>query len=178
VTFSAIAASPIAVLAGIEAGEMDLVVPTGPTLELVASAPAPLGCVMVCGHELATHTALSFDDLVDHAVTVQSESLPALSDAADELAAFRGRTRARFVSNSIEFQRHILHTGLAIACLTRLGFQREIAAGELVWVKLASPSLQRLEIGLFVPAQRTLSPAATQVVKAIANALQALRDAQ
>jgi DNA-binding transcriptional LysR family regulator len=180
VSFSAIAASPAAVLAGIEAGEMELgltfVVPTGPTLELVASAPAPLGCVMAPSHELAHRTALSFADLIGHAVTVQSESLPAMSSAADELADFRGRAQARFISNSIEFQRHILHTGLAVACLTRLGFQREIASGELVWVPLASPSLQRLEIGLFVPAQRTLSPAATQVVKAVANALQTLRD--
>jgi DNA-binding transcriptional LysR family regulator len=180
VSFSAIAASPAAVLAGIEAGEMELgltfVVPTGPGLELVASTPAPLGCVMAPCHVLAKRASLAFADLDGHAVTLQSEPLPAMSDAADELAAFRSRARARFISNSIEFQRHILHTGLAVACLTRLGFQREIASDELVWVPLASPSLRRLEIGLFVPSQRTLSPAATQVVRTITSTLQKLRD--
>jgi DNA-binding transcriptional LysR family regulator len=179
VSFSAIAASPAAVLAGVEGGEMDLgltfVVPTGPGLELIATAPAPLGCVMAPGHELAKRASLSFSDLDGHAMTLQSEPLPAMSDAADEFTAFRSRARARFISNSIEFQRHILHTGLGIACLTRLGFQREIASGELVWVPLEAPSMQRMEVGLFVPAQRTLSPAAIQVVKAITAALQTLR---
>lgn len=178
VSFSAIARSPAAVLAGIEAGEMELgltfVVPAGPALELVANAPAPLGCIMAPSHALAKRASLSFGDLDGHAMTLQSESLPAMSDAADEFAAFRSRAQARFISNSIEFQRHMLHTGLGIACLTSLGFQREIASGDLVWVPLTSPSMRRLEIGLFVPAQRTLSPAATQVVKAITRALKTL----
>jgi len=129
---------------------------------------------MAPSHALAKRASLSFGDLDGHAMTLQSESLPAMSDAADEFAAFRSRAQPRFISNSIEFQRHVLRTGLGIACLTRLGFQREIASGDLVWVPLTSPSMQRLEIGLFVPAQRTLSPAAAQVVKAITSALKTL----
>jgi DNA-binding transcriptional LysR family regulator len=180
VSFSALAASPAGVLAGIEAGETELgltfVVPPGPNLELVASAPAPLGCIMAPGHALAKRASLSFADLDGHAMTLQSESLPVMSEAEDEITAFRGRAQARFVSNSIEFQRHVLQTGLGIALLTRLGFQREIAAGDLVWVPLSSPPLRSLEIGLFVAARRTLSPAAAQVVKAIARALETVRD--
>jgi DNA-binding transcriptional LysR family regulator len=180
VTFSAFAASPASVLANIAAGDMELgmtfVVPPGPALQVVASAPAPLGCVMAPGHALATRESLSLAELDGHSMILQSESLPATIDADDAFSAFRGRAQARFVSNSIEFQRRILHTGLGIACLTRLGFQREIAAGELVWIPLASPTLQALEIGLFIPAQRTLSPAATQVVKSIARLLETWRE--
>ncbi len=91
-------------------------------------------------------------------------ALPAAPDADDVFAAFRSRARALFTSNAIEFQRRILRSGLAIACLTWIGLQHEIAAGALVWVPLASPRLRRLQIGLFVSAQRTLSPAAAQVV--------------
>ncbi len=181
VTFSALAASPAAVLAGVAAGERELglsfVVAPGPALQVVASAPAPLGCVMAPGHALATRSSLTLDDLDGHFMMLQSESLPAATDADDAFAAFRGRAQARFVSNSIEFQRQILRTGLAVACLTRLGFAREIAAGELVWVPLDQPSLRSLEIGLFIPAHRTLSPAASQVVKTITTALQALKQA-
>lgn len=180
VSFSALAASPAGVLAGIEAGEAELglsfVVPPGPNLELVASAPAPLGCVMAPNYPLAQRELLSLADLDDDAMTLQSASLPAASEAEDEIAAFRGRAQTRFVSNSIEFQRHVLQTGLAIACLTRLGFMRELAAGDLVWVPLSSPSLRSLEIGLFVAARRTLSPAASQVVKALTRGLASLRD--
>ncbi len=181
VTFSALAASPAAVLTGVAAGETELgltfVVPTPPMLQLVASAPAPLGCVMAPSHELASRGSLALADLDGCSMTLQSESLPTASDADDEFAAFRNRARVQFTSNSIEFQRRILRSGLAVACLTRLGFQREIAAGELVWVPLASPRLQQLQIGLFIPALRTLSPAAMQVVTTLARSLHELEEA-
>jgi DNA-binding transcriptional LysR family regulator len=186
VTFSALAASPAAVLAGIAAGEADIgltfVVPTSPALQLVASAPAPLGCVMAPDHALAGRESLVLADLDDHAMTLQSDSLPATADSNDEFAGFRARAQARgqarFTSNSIEFQRHILRTGLGVACLTALGFQREIASGELVWVPLRTPRLRELQIGLFIPAQRTLSPAATQVVATLTRALHMLVEAR
>ncbi len=176
VTFSALAAPPAAVLAGIAAGETDLgltfVVPTSPALQLVAAMPAPLGCVMSPAHELAARKTLTLAELEGSAMSLQSEPLPATGGGDDEFIAFRGRARARFTSNSIEFQRRILRTGLGVACLTRLGFQREIASGELVWVPLASPRFAELQIGLFIPAQRTLSPAASQVVATLTRALQ------
>jgi DNA-binding transcriptional LysR family regulator len=175
VTFSALAASPAVVLAQVASGEAELgmsfVVAHGPALQLAASAPAPLGCVMVPSHPLAGRASLTFAELEGHAMLLQSESLPAAADADDAFAAFRARALTRFMSNSIEFQRRMLHTGLGVACLTRLGFQHEIEAGELVWIPLASPMLQALEVGLYVPAQRTLSPAATQVVKALTREL-------
>ncbi len=180
VTFSALAAAPAAVLAGVAAGETDLgltfVVPTAPSLLLAASMPAPLGCLMAPGHALATRTELSLADLEGHAMTLQSESLPTTSNADDEFAAFRSRARALFTSNSVEFQRRILRSGLGVACLTRIGFQNEIASGELVWVPLASPRLRQLQIGLFISAQRTLSPAAAQVVAVLTRRLHALTE--
>ena len=176
VTFAALAATPAAVLAGIVSGEsemgMTFVVSPGPALQLVASAPAPLGCVMAPGHAMAQRKSLSLEELADQFMVLQVESIPAVIDPSDAFAEFRTRSKTRFTSNSIEFQRRILRSGLGIACLTRLGFQREIAAGELVWVPLSLPSLRALEIGLFIPAHRTLSPAATQVVKTVTALLQ------
>lgn len=175
VTFSALAAAPAAVLAAVAEGEAEIgltfVVPTGLPLELVASAPAPLGCLMAPGHPLAGRAAINFADLEPYPVTFQADLLPAPTGAQDEFAAFRARAQARFTSNSIEFQRSILHSGLAVACLTRLGFLRELAAGELAWVPLASPPLRALEIGLFIPQRRTLSPAAGLVVATLARKL-------
>lgn len=181
VTFTALAAAPAAVLTSVAAGEVEIgltfVTPTSLPLQLVANAPAPLGCVMVPGHPLATRTSLSFTDLESYPVTFQSESLPTAIDTQGEFAAFRNRATARFTSNSIEFQRGILRSGLAVACLTRLGFQRELADGGLVWVPLAAPVLQRLQIGLFIPQRRTLSPAAALVVTTLTQALHQLTKA-
>lgn len=181
VTFSALAASPRAVLAQVASGEaeigMSFVLPGRLPLQLVASAPAPLGCVMAPDHPLARHASLSFADLEPFPMAFQSDTLPAAVGAQDEFAAFRNRAQARFTSNSIEFQRSVLRSGSAVACLTRLGFPRELASGELVWVPLAAPPLRALEIGLFIPQRRTLSPAATLVVATLARQLQQLAEA-
>ena len=176
VTFAALAAAPAAVLAGVAAGEADIglsfVIPTLLPLQLVASAPAPLGCLMAPNHPLARSTSLGFDDLQPYPVAFQSDSLPAAADDQNEFANFRARAAARFTSNSIEFQRGIIRGGLAVACLTRLGFARELAAGELVWVPLEAPELRALTIGVFIPQRRTLSPAADLVVATLASQLQ------
>jgi len=180
VTFTALAAAPAAVLTAVAAGEVEIgltfVMPTTLPLQLVASAPAPLGCVMAPDHPLAGHRNLTFAELETYPVSFQSDSLPAPTDAQGEFTAFRNRATARFTSNSIEFQRGILGSGLAVACLTRLGFQRELAAGALVWVPLASPQLRQLQVGLFIPQRRTLSPAASLVVATLTRRLQQLAE--
>jgi DNA-binding transcriptional LysR family regulator len=180
ITFSVLASAPAAVLTGVATGEVEVglsfVVPTNLPLQLVASAPAPLGCVMAPGHALAKQKTLSLADLEPYPITFQSDSLPAGTDAQDEFAAFRSRAVARFTSNSIEFQRGMLGSGLAVACLTRLGFQRELAAGALVWVPLAAPQFRQLQIGLFIPQRRTLSPAAAPVVTTLTRQLRELAE--
>jgi DNA-binding transcriptional LysR family regulator len=178
VTFTALAAAPAAVLTAVAAGEAEIgltfVMPTTLPLQLVASAPAPLGCVMAADHPLANRKVLRFAELEPYPVSFQSDSLPAAIDAQGEFAAFRSRATARFTSNSIEFQRGILRSGLAVACLTRLGFQRELVSGGLAWVPLILPTLQQLQIGLFIPQRRTLSPATNLVVATLTNQLQQL----
>jgi DNA-binding transcriptional LysR family regulator len=178
ITFTALAAAPAAVLAAVGAGEVEIgltfVMPTTLPLQLIASAPAPLGCVMAPDHPLAGRKSVSFAQLEPYPVSFQSDSLPAPTDAHGEFAAFRNHATARFTSNSIEFQRGILRSGLALACLTPLGFQRELASGALVWVPLASPQLRQLRIGLFIPQRRTLPPAAALVVATLTRHLEQL----
>ena len=180
VTFTALAAAPAAVLTAVAAGEVEIgltfVMPTTLPLQLLASAPTPLGCVMAPDHPLAGRKSISFAALEPYPVNFQTDSLPAPTDAHGEFAAFRNRATARFTSNSIELQRAVLRSGLAVACLTRLGFQRELASGALVWVPLASAQLRQLRIGLFVAQRRTLTPAAALVVTTLTRQLEQLAE--
>jgi DNA-binding transcriptional LysR family regulator len=178
VTYTVLAAPPSAVLKAVASGECEIgltfVVPTSLSLQLVASAPAPLGVVMAPKHPLARRRNLMLADLEPHQMAFQTDPLPAGVADQDGFAAFRDRATAKFTSNSIEFQRGILRAGLAVACLTRLGFPNELASGELVWVPLASSELSTLEIGLFIPLRRTLTPAASLVVTTLTKRLQQL----
>jgi DNA-binding transcriptional LysR family regulator len=131
---------------------------------------------MASDHALAGRDSVTFADLEPYPLTFQADLLPAETDTQDEFAAFRGRATARFTSNSIEFQRGVLGSGLAVACLTRLGFQRELASGALVWVPLAAPRFRKLQIGLFIAQRRTLSPAAAPVVAVLTRQMRELAE--
>lgn len=169
ITFSVLAVAPMAVFHDLIAAQADIgltfVAPTSPAVQLVASVAMPLGAVMSARHPLATRQELNFDDFDGYPVLTQHDTLPVMPFIDDDFAAFRSTVRPRFVSNSIEFLRHVIRSDLGVAFFTRLGFLREIASGELVWIPLASPRLQQLQLGLFTPSQRTLAPATTMVAR-------------
>ena len=181
ITFAVQAVAPMAVFQQLIAGEADLglsfVVPASPAVRLVASVRMPVGAVMPAAHPLARAGPLALDAFAGHAVLLQQETLPLVPSIDETFAAFRSAARPLLVSNSIEMLRQAIRAGMGVAFFTRLGFLREIAAGELVWVRLASPRLEALRLGLFAPAQRTLSPAAGALLDEFAARLGELEDA-
>ena len=178
ITFSVQAVAPMAVFDALVAADADIgltfVAPTSPAIGLTASMPAPIGAVMAASHPLARRKVLDFSDFAGHPVLLQQETLPQQPFMDDDYAAFRGRAQPRFISNSIEMLRQVLRAGLGVAFFTRFGFLREIEAGELVWIPLASPRLERLRLGLFTPSLRTLSPATSAIADELAARLREL----
>jgi len=168
VSFTVLSAAPSVVIKEVNAGRADLgltfTAPVTAELELVTSIKAPLGAIMSAQHPLADRQSLSFADFEGFPVLLQTESVPFAAPLGDEFMAFRNRSTPRFTSNSIEMMRHIVRAEMGIAFFTRFGFLREIATGELVWIPIASPLSEHLEIGLYIPAKRTLSPAASMIV--------------
>ncbi len=181
ITFSVLATAPMAVFHEVIAAQADIgltfVAPASAALQQIASVSMPLGAVMSPRHALARHKRLSFQDFEGHAVLMQNDALPVVPFIDDEFAAFRGATRPRLVSNSIEMLRRAIHADLGVAFFTRLGFLREIASGELIWIPLAVPRLEQLRLGLFTSAQRTLAPATSVVVNEIVGHFKDLEDA-
>lgn len=180
ITFSVLAMAPTAVVHEVVAAQADIgltfVAPASAAAQLVASVAMPLGAVMSPRHALAGHKRLGFKDFQGHAVLLQHDALPVVPFMDDEFAAFRGTTRPRLVSNSIEMLRRAIHAELGIAFFTRLGFLREIASGEVVWIPLDAPRLEQLRLGLYTSGQRTLAPAASVVVNEIVRCFKELED--
>jgi DNA-binding transcriptional LysR family regulator len=178
VTFAVQATAPLAATAAVIAGQAELALtfvgPSRPSLDLLRAVRMPIGAVMSSRHRLARRPAVAFEDLAGEPVLLQQETPPLVPFLDDAFAAFRSSATVRFVSNSIEMLRHVLRAGLGIAFFTRLGFLRDIEAGDLVWIPVASPRLQRLQLGLFVPARRSLSPASRAVAADLVTALQEL----
>jgi DNA-binding transcriptional LysR family regulator len=70
---------------------------------------------------------------------------------ATEFAESGARLSPRVVSNSIEFMRQIIKSGVGIGFFTPIGFLDEIRHGELVHVRLAERGLANSRIGILVP---------------------------
>jgi DNA-binding transcriptional LysR family regulator len=181
ITFSVLAVAPMAVFHEVVAAQADIgltfVAPVSAAVQLIASVPMPLGAVMSRNHPLARHKRLVFQDFDGHPVLMQHDALPVVPFIDDEFAAFRGAARPRLVSNSIEMLRRAIHAELGVAFFTRLGFLREIASGEVIWIPLAVSRLEQLRLGLFTSSQRTLAPATSMVVNEIVGCFKELEDA-
>ena len=81
-----------------------------------------------------------------------------------EFAVRRTIIRGRLISNSFEFMRAMLLAGLGVGFFTRLGFAREIARGDLVYVPLVEPRLRRISIDVMKVRRRALAPATDLVL--------------
>ena len=178
VTFAVVGAAPADVFRQVQAAEADIgltfIAPVGPAVQPVASIPAPIGAIMAATHPLAGRRRLSFDELLPFPALIQRDNLPAPSFVSDDYAAFRDQVQVRFSSNDIAFIKRLLRSGLGVGFYTRFAFLAEIAAGEMVWVPLESPRLAEQRVGLFVPTQRTLSPACAALVSTLAKWLETL----
>ncbi len=93
-----------------------------------------------------------------------------------EFADSGARLSPRIVSNSIEFMRQTIKSGLGIGFFTPVGFLDEIRRGELVHVPLIEPGLAQSRIGILVPRYRRLSPPARLMISHISERLREFGD--
>ena len=92
---------------------------------------------------------------------------------ATEFAKSGARLAPRLVSNSIEFMRQAILSGLGIGFFTPVGFADEIRRGDVVHVPLAEPALGDSQIGIIVPSSQPLSVPARIAMDMIAIRLEA-----
>ncbi len=178
VTFSVNAEPPMGISRLVEAAEADIGLgfsaPVGPALHLAASVAMPIGLVAKRDHPLAQRKRVSLRDVARYPVLTQEAGLPAMPVVDDAFIAFRHNVEARMTSNTIGFVKRMLLAGTGVACYTRLGFLAEIASGDLVWRPLDVPGLASLRLGLFVSANRSLTPAARVLVADLVERMAAL----
>lgn len=175
VTYRVIAVQAVEIASMVASGDIDLgfafVTPAPPSARFIAEAAAPLGVIMPADHPLARSSEISFDELRAYPILATESPLPRVEDSDPALAAFRAAVKPRIVSNSIQMLTVAIRLHMGLAIFTRIGFLKEIEAGELVWRPLRSPSLNRLRVGLVVPVTRALSAPAHQFARRLAHDL-------
>lgn len=110
-------------------------------LRLVHEAPHPIGALMAAGHPLAARPVLALDDLVDEPLILPARGM-SLRTALEPLIDSRRRAlRVRAESNSLRLMSAMVRRSTSIGFLTRVGIERELREGDLVWRPLADAEL-------------------------------------
>jgi DNA-binding transcriptional LysR family regulator len=138
-----------------------------------ASFRTAVGAVMRPDHPLAKRRRVSLTECASYPVMMLHDRwlLDAIMDT--EFAKSGAKLEPRLVSNSIEFMRQCILSGLGIGFFTPVGFADEIKRGELVHVPLAEPELGDSQIGVIVPASQPLSVPARIALDVVAASLDA-----
>jgi DNA-binding transcriptional LysR family regulator len=123
-------------------------------IDVIESFSTSIGAVMRPDHPLASRRKLTLTECSKHPVVMLNDRWLLEGIMATEFAGSGARLVPRIVSNSIDFMRQIIQSGLGIGFFTPVGFVDEIARGELVHVPLAEPGLADSAIGILVPQDR------------------------
>ena len=176
VNYSALAVAPADIPGMVAAGEADMgftfvtrLIP--PAVRFAAEAPAPIGVVMRADHPLSDRPQIEFDDVRPFPIFTQPGMLPRAIEADTAYTAFRASVTPKLYSNSIQMLKLCVMLNMGVAFFTRLGFHHEIERGDLVWRPFTSPGINRLRIGILVPAARAMSPPAQQLTRRLAAEL-------
>ena len=112
-----------------------------PGMRIVHHEPHALGAVLPPDHAHAGATTLRLDDLVGEPLVLPARGL-SLRAALEPALSRVGRTLTiRAETDSLRLTAALVRTAAAIGFMTRVGIERELAAGELAWVRLADPDL-------------------------------------
>jgi DNA-binding transcriptional LysR family regulator len=119
-----------------------------PALRVVHHEHHALGVVLPPGHRFAAAASLRLDELAGEPVVLPARGL-SLRAALEPALARVGRTlTVRAESDSLRLTAALVDAASAIGFMTRIGIERELAAGVLVWVPLADPDLLPDHLGV------------------------------
>lgn len=141
----------------------------------ITAAAMPLGVLVAPGSRLtAREGRLRVYDLAGERVVLSDGTLT-LGSSVEELfgGSFVDISR-RARTNSIGLMIDLAMRGLGTIVQTRLGVEREVARGDLVFIPLAEPKLQPRRLILMARPKAELSDAATALSVALALAIERL----
>lgn len=143
----------------------------------LAGATLAVGALVPPGHRLAPETVIRLADLAGERLVLSDSSLTLGLTLDEALAAASIEPPRRAVTNSIGLMADLAADGLGIAVQTRVGVDREIRSGVLVFVPLRDPRLKPRKLLLIARAKAHISEAATSLATLLARAVETYSEA-
>ncbi len=131
-----------------------------------------IGALMTPGHHLADRPALRLHELAGERIILSDTSL-SLGRALEEALEAAGVGVARRMrTNSIEMMVDLACRGLGVALQTRIGIERERAAGLIGFVPIQDPRLKPRRLTLVTRGKGKTSEAATALAALLSAAME------
>ena len=145
---------------------------------LLADAPAPQGALVKADHPLADQDSVTLVDCAQYPLILWSEAGPLAPYLRSALKAHDIVATPRALCDSLDAVKHLLRADMGVALFARFGFEREIAAGEIVHVPFSEPFLADRRVGVFVPANRKLATGPAMFAEHLRTGFQAMAEAK
>ena len=141
----------------------------------ITAAALPLGVMVAPGSRLTTHAGpLRVFDLAGERLVLSDSSLSLGSSVEDLFGGSYVEISRRTRTNSIRLMIDLATRGLGTIVQTRLGVERELARGELVFIPLSDPKLHPRRLLLLSRPKAEISDAASAMAAAFAQAVERL----
>jgi DNA-binding transcriptional LysR family regulator len=133
-----------------------------------------MGALMHPGHRLAGRSELRLFDLAGERVVLSDASLSLGASIEEALNGSSIDFGRRALTNSITVMADLAMRGNSVALQTRIGVQREIRSGALVFVPLRDPKLRPRKLVLLSRAKSGMSEAASSLATMLTRAIEGL----
>lgn len=147
-----------------------------PDLVLSADIPMPIMAMVAASHPLAGRAEVSIGDCAAYPLLLQQDTQPIRSQIDTELRVLHKLRRPLVACNNMVLLKQLVVNGLGVSFYTPIGFLKELEAGSVRSIPVASASMSKLRIGLFLHRRRKPGPAAAAMAEALGLALRDLGD--
>lgn len=146
-----------------------------PGVRVLTEKSTPIGAIMRPDHPLASRDGLDLDDLSPFQLIRSDDRLEQHSLWKTVSEQLPVKLPTQFHTNSLPMAKSLIRRTHGIGIYTKLGFLKEIEAGELRFIGLRTSLLRDLKIGILVSSKTALSPASHLFCRQLSKSLNRLR---
>ncbi|MFN7166645.1 MAG: LysR family transcriptional regulator [Pannonibacter sp.] len=131
--------------------------PRNAALSIAFAHELPIGAVMAPDHEASTSDPLTLADCLRYPIALPARGLSLRTRLDAALARIPGTLRTYVEANSLSFMRALARRGMVISFQTRIGLEKDLAAGTLVFRPLTDAPLQQDRFAIVTSSMRALA---------------------
>ena len=178
-SFTVRTAQPFGISREVADGEADVGISfstdPAPGVRVLTEKSTPIGAIMRPDHPLASRDGLDLNDLSAFQLIRSDDRMERHSLWKTVSEQLEVTVPTQVHTNSLPMAKSLIGRTHGVGVYTKLGFLKEIEAGDLRYIGLRSALLRDLKIGILISSRTALSPAGHLFCRQLSKSLNGLR---